>query len=104
MFRNVAEHAEEQRDVIIDHPNRDKVSSKATRAIVVLLLQPSADDLGVMGLNLMARGRRLQVTEQAVRSTALALRELRGTDTLLPGPHRRRTAPKPAAKASRRAA
>ena len=42
MFRNVAEHAEEDRDVIIDHPNRDKVSSKATRAIVVLLLLVSA--------------------------------------------------------------
>ena len=42
MFRHVAEHAEEERDVIIDHPNRDKVSSKATRAIVVLLLLVSA--------------------------------------------------------------
>ena len=42
MFRNVAEHAEEDRDVIIDHPNRDKASSKATKAIVVLLLLVSA--------------------------------------------------------------
>jgi len=31
----------EQRDVIIDHPNRDKASSKATKAIVILLLLAS---------------------------------------------------------------
>jgi hypothetical protein len=37
MFRNVADQ-DEDRDVVIDHPNRDKASSKATRAIVVLLL------------------------------------------------------------------
>jgi phosphoglycerol transferase MdoB-like AlkP superfamily enzyme len=30
--------AEEQRDVIIDHPNRKKASSKATKAIVIVLL------------------------------------------------------------------
>jgi len=30
--------AEEQRDVIIDRPNRDKASSKVTKAIVILLL------------------------------------------------------------------
>ena len=28
----------EDRDVVIDHPNRDKASSKATKAIVILLL------------------------------------------------------------------
>lgn len=42
MFRHVAAPAEEHRDVIIDRPNRDKASSKATRAIVFLLLLVSA--------------------------------------------------------------
>jgi hypothetical protein len=28
----------ERRDVVLDHPNRDKASSKATKAIVILLL------------------------------------------------------------------
>ena len=70
----------------------------------VLLLQPSADDLAVMGTNLMARKRRLEVTEQAIRSTALTLRDLRGTGAVLPGSRRRRAARKPVAKASRRAA
>jgi presenilin-like A22 family membrane protease len=42
MFRHVAEHEDEHRDVVIDRPNRDKASSKATRAIVVLLLLVSA--------------------------------------------------------------
>ena len=42
MFSHVAAPAEEHRDVIIDRPNRDKASSKATRAIVFLLLLVSA--------------------------------------------------------------
>jgi len=42
MFSYVAAPAEEHRDVIIDRPNRDKASSKATRAIVFLLLLVSA--------------------------------------------------------------
>ena len=50
----------------------------------VLLLQPSAEDVKGMGLNLMARGRRVEVLERARRTTALALRELRGTSVLLP--------------------
>jgi hypothetical protein len=44
MFRNVAaadDHGHE-RDVVIEHPNREKASSKATRAIVFLLLVVSA--------------------------------------------------------------
>ena len=72
----------------------------------VVLLQPSADDLAVMGINFMARGKRLEVTEQAVRSTALELRSLRGRkDVVLPGRRRgvRRTA-RPAAARARRAA
>ena len=43
MFRYVAAREEEpERDVIIDRPNRDKASSKATKAIVILLLLVSA--------------------------------------------------------------
>jgi NTE family protein len=43
------------------------------RGTEVLVLQPSAEDLGVMGTNLMARNRRAEVTEQAYRSVARAL-------------------------------
>ena len=57
-----------------------------------------------MGVNFMARGRREQVIEVALRTTALALRELRGTGAVLPGRQRRRTPAKPVAKPSRRAA
>ena len=70
----------------------------------VLLLQPGAADLGVMGVNFMARSRRLQVTEQAVRSTAMTLRELRGTGAVLPGPQGRRTRSRSASAGAPRAA
>jgi hypothetical protein len=53
-----------------------------------------------MGLNLMSGSRRVQVIEQARKSTARELRRLRGTH-LLPG----RTTRRPAAtKPARRAA
>ena len=55
----------------------------------VLLIQPSAEDVSAMGVNLMARGRRVDVLERARRSTALALRDLRGTDQLMPPRTRR---------------
>jgi hypothetical protein len=43
MFRNVAAPDDSDRDdIIIDHPNRDKASSKATKAVVILLLLVSA--------------------------------------------------------------
>jgi hypothetical protein len=42
MFRHVATPSREERDVVIEHPNRDKASSKATRAVVFLLLLVSA--------------------------------------------------------------
>src|SRR3954453_24154242 len=42
MFRNVAADSDEDRDVVIDRPNRDKTSSKATKAVVILLLLVSA--------------------------------------------------------------
>jgi NTE family protein len=60
----------------------------------VLLIQPTEDDVAGMGINLMARGRRVDVLERARRTTALALRELRDTDAVLPGraPSRGRSA------------
>jgi NTE family protein len=62
-----------------------------------------------MGLNLMARGRRVEVMERARKTTALALRELRGTDQLMPGRKRARrgasgSGSRPAARARRGAA
>ena len=44
----------------------------------VICLQPSAEDLKVMGTNLMARGRRIEVMEQATMSVAQELRAGRG--------------------------
>ena len=57
----------------------------------VLVLQPTADDLQVMGANLMARGRRAEVLEMARRSTALDLRSKRGRLPKLLGCGRKRT-------------
>jgi NTE family protein len=51
----------------------------------VLILQPGESDVRRMGVNLMARGRRVEVLEHARRSVALMLRELRGSGALLPG-------------------
>jgi NTE family protein len=55
-----------------------------------LLIQPTPEDVAGMGLNMMARGRRGDVMERARKTTALALRELRGTDQLMPPRNRRR--------------
>jgi NTE family protein len=60
----------------------------------VLLLQPSREDVAGMGLNLMARGKRVAVLERARKSTALALRDLRGTDQPLPERAPRRVEPR----------
>jgi NTE family protein len=60
----------------------------------VLLVQPTRDDVAGMGVNLMARGRRIDVLERARRTTALALRELRGTGQLMPERNRPGAAPK----------
>lgn len=56
----------------------------------LLLVQPSQEDVAGIGLNLMARGRRVDVMERARKTTALALRELRGSDQLMPERNRRR--------------
>jgi NTE family protein len=69
----------------------------------VVVLQPEAEDLRLMGLNLMNSRRRVEVMEQARRSVTLALRRLRAERVVLPGrPDRRRattrrTAQRPAA-------
>jgi NTE family protein len=73
------------------------------RGTKVLVLQPTAEDLAAMGVNYMARDRREQVMERAVRTTARQLRRRRDRDTVsLPKqPARRR---RPAAAASAKAA
>lgn len=67
----------------------------------VLLVQPTRQDLKVMGNNLMSRARRAAVAEMAVRTTGVQLRKLRGTGAVLPRRGRRRAA---AAARQRRAA
>jgi NTE family protein len=59
----------------------------------VLLIQPTARDLEVMGWNFMARGRRVDVVEMAVRTTAVELRRLRGRRLVPPKSPRRRIRP-----------
>jgi NTE family protein len=56
----------------------------------LLILQPTEEDVAGMGLNLMARKRRVAVLERARKTTALALRDLRGTDQLMPEANRPR--------------
>ncbi|HET6505842.1 MAG TPA: patatin-like phospholipase family protein [Baekduia sp.] len=64
----------------------------------LLLVQPSEEDVVGMGLNLMARGRRVEVMERARKTTALALRELRGSGRLMPERNRRRGTAAPRAR------
>jgi NTE family protein len=60
----------------------------------VLMLQPCADDVKVMGFNMMSGKRRVQVAQTAVKSTALALRRVRISDpSVLPKRSRRVAAP-----------
>ncbi|HEX8204712.1 MAG TPA: patatin-like phospholipase family protein [Solirubrobacteraceae bacterium] len=66
----------------------------------VLILQPTAEDLALMGTNLMARDRREAVVERAIRTTARQLRRRRDRPgVVLPKktPARRREA-RPAAE------
>src|SRR4051794_19234640 len=63
------------------------------RGTKVLMLQPGADDVKVMGFNMMSGRRRIAVTQTATKSTALALRRLRvRDDTVLPARSRSRSA------------
>ena len=70
----------------------------------VLILQPAAADVKVMGFNMMSGKRRVEVTQTATRSTALALRRVRIQDpTALPGATKKsRGARRPAVGAKRR--
>jgi NTE family protein len=69
------------------------------RGTRVVIFQPSADDLDLMGANLMSSARRLEVMASARRSIARDLRRLRTQPHLLPGrapavrPRRRTAAP-----------
>jgi NTE family protein len=51
----------------------------------VLILQPSEQDVSLMGFNLMSGARRLEVMEQARRSVANELRGIRARRVPLPG-------------------
>jgi hypothetical protein len=74
----------------------------------VLMLQPGAADVKVMGFNMMSGSRRVEVTQTATKSTALALRRLRLHDrSVLPERSRSRSAAprrQAGAKRKRRAA
>ena len=64
----------------------------------VLILQPTAEDLAVMGPNLMARDRREQVMERAVRTTGRTLRRSRTREGVVMPKRTRKTARRTAAK------
>ena len=67
----------------------------------VLLLQPGREDCALMGVNLMSGSRRVQVMEQARKSTARELHRLRGTQLLPTRRSKRRAADlKPARRAA----
>jgi NTE family protein len=74
------------------------------RGTDVLILQPTAEDLAVMGANLMARDRREEIIERAVRTTGRQLRRMRTRPGVvvpkrLPARRRRPAArPRPAAR------
>jgi NTE family protein len=61
------------------------------RGTDVLLLQPTAEDLAVMGPNLMARERREEVIERAIRTTARQLRRGRAREGVVVPVRTRRT-------------
>jgi hypothetical protein len=54
-----------------------EVRKLEAHGLEALVIEPGADDLAVMGTNLMSRARRAEVAEQARRSVAL---DLRGRD------------------------
>lgn len=68
----------------------------------VLILQPTADDLPLMGSNLMAKGRRQEIIERAIRTTARQLRRTRTREGVVLPQRTRRDATRPAARAARR--
>lgn len=76
----------------LEHEVR-KLEAHGTQVIV---LTPAAEDLAIMGTNLMSRRRRAEVTEQAQRSMARELRRRRGDLPRLTAPKRRQAARKAA--------
>ena len=78
-----------------------KLREEGKRVVVV---QPTEEDVALMGVNLMNGRRRVAVVEQARKSTALTLRRLRAEDVPLPGRSRgSRTSAAPRAAAGRAA-
>jgi NTE family protein len=76
------------------------------RGTDVLILQPTAEDLAVMGTNFMARDRQEAVIERAIRTTARQLRRGRNRPGFVvprPPAKRRRTAARTAAATAKRA-
>ena len=65
----------------LDH-EVDKVIASGTQ---VLCLEPTRDDVRVMGLNMMSSARRFEVAQVARRTTAQSLRVLRAQGAMLPG-------------------
>lgn len=58
-----------ERDVILEHPNRETAASKSTRAIVILLLLASAAVTAVItvgGWSVLTGGRNLQIVYIAI--------------------------------------
>ena len=79
-----------------------KLRAEGKRVVVV---QPTEEDVALMGVNLMNGRRRVAVLEQARKSAALTLRRLRAEDVPLPGRSRaRRGSAAPARGAAGRAA
>ena len=72
----------------------DKLRDEGTE---VLAIEPTADDLDVMGANLMSRTRRVEVMEQALRTTARGLRARRSELPKLP---RSKAAPRTRARSA----
>ena len=68
--------AERDPDVVIEHPNRDKASSKATKAAVLLLLLATAALVGIVtigGWNALEGAKLLQIAYITVSYTHLTL-------------------------------
>ena len=74
------------------------------RGTDVLVLQPTAEDLAIMGPNLMARDRREQVVERSVRTTGRQLRRRRDRVPMPERTKRTRRVTQPAAARARNAA
>src|SRR5256714_10754309 len=50
IIRHLMPAAEPERDVVLDHPNRKKASSKATKAVVILLMLASVALMAIVAI------------------------------------------------------